>query len=202
VRNFREKLPSCITFQPFAWFLQSTYRSIEVDNQKKWNNEGCFQFFARVATGDFLRKILPKNNFLTKEPISTKNIPIDSTRQPETHKNFKHFFEFCSREQPGIFHGKIPRWITFQPFDRFSRNSKLINSIQQRICKKANIIGAVLLSLKPVVRTRRSYKRAELLKRKKIFSETRHVRPWSVDVHKNASKVIRDTLFSLSCKLY
>jgi hypothetical protein len=43
-------------------------------------------------------------------------------------------------------------------------------SIQyHRLRKTANIIGQKLLSLKPVVRTRRSYKRAGLIKRQKSF---------------------------------
>jgi hypothetical protein len=37
------------------------------------------------------REKYPQNNFSTNEPISTNNMPIDSARQPETHKNFENF---------------------------------------------------------------------------------------------------------------
>jgi hypothetical protein len=65
--------------------------------------------------------------------------------------------------------GKLPPWITFQPFDQCSWNSVLIKSIQHTLRKTANINGKKLLSLKPVIKTRRSYKRAGLKKRQNSF---------------------------------
>jgi hypothetical protein len=65
---------------------------------------------------------------------------------------------------------KVPPSITSQPFNRFSQNSVLIDSIQHKLRKTANTTGKKLLSLiKPVVRTRRSYKRTGLTKQQKSF---------------------------------
>jgi hypothetical protein len=57
------------------------------------------------------------------------------------------------------------------------------------------IIGKKLLSLKPVVRTRRSCKRAGLIKRQKSFQGLAMYGHEVFDVLTKASKVIRDTLF-------
>jgi hypothetical protein len=35
--------------------------------------------------------VISNLTFSTNEPIPTNNIPIDSARQAETHKNFKNF---------------------------------------------------------------------------------------------------------------
>jgi hypothetical protein len=73
---------------------------------KKWNNQKSSKFHARGATGDIFVKNTPKNNFSTNEPISTNNIPIDSARQAETHRNFKNFSKFVLGEQSGNFREK------------------------------------------------------------------------------------------------
>jgi hypothetical protein len=56
------------------------------------------------------------------------------------------------------------------------------------------IIGKKLLSLKPVLRTRRSYKRAGLTKRQKSFKGLVMYGHEVFDVLTKASKVTRDTL--------
>jgi hypothetical protein len=60
-------------------------------------------------------------------------------------------------------------------------------------------IGKKLLTLKPVVRTLRSYKKARLIKRQKSFQGLAMYGHEVFDVLTNASKVIRDTLFEWSC---
>jgi hypothetical protein len=57
------------------------------------------------------------------------------------------------------------------------------------------INGRKLLSLKPVVRTLRSYKRAGLIKRRKSFQGLAMYGHEVFDVLTKASKVFRDTLF-------
>jgi hypothetical protein len=57
------------------------------------------------------------------------------------------------------------------------------------------IIGKKFLSLKPVVRTRRSYKRAGLIKQQKSFQGLAIYGHEVFDVLTNASKHIPDTLF-------
>jgi hypothetical protein len=57
------------------------------------------------------------------------------------------------------------------------------------------IIGKKLLSFKPVVRTRRSYNRAGLIKQQKSFQGLAMYGHEVFDVLTKASKVIRDTLF-------
>jgi hypothetical protein len=59
--------------------------------------------------------------------------------------------------------------IIFQPFNRFSQISVLIDSIQHRLSKTANIIDKKLLSLKPVVRIRKNLNRAGLKELQKSF---------------------------------
>jgi hypothetical protein len=57
------------------------------------------------------------------------------------------------------------------------------------------INGKKLPSLKPVVRTRRSYKQAGLVKQQKSFQGLAMYGHEVFDVRTKASKVIRDTLF-------
>jgi hypothetical protein len=61
--------------------------------------------------------------------------------------------------------------------------------------KKTDNIGKQLLSLKPVVYTRRSYERVGLIKRQKSLQGLAMYGHEVFDVHTKASKVIRDTLF-------
>jgi hypothetical protein len=63
------------------------------------------------------------------------------------------------------------------------------------IRKTANIIGKKLLSLKPVVRIRKSYKRAGLIKRQKSFQGFAMYGHEVFHVLTKASKVIWYTLF-------
>jgi hypothetical protein len=60
---------------------------------------------------------------------------------------------------------------------------------------KLDIIGKKLLSLKPVMRTRRSYNRAGLIKQQKSFQGLAMYGHEVFDVLTKASNVIRDTLF-------
>jgi hypothetical protein len=73
-----------------------------------------------------------KNNFLTNEPISpNNNIPIDSARQAETHRNFKIFSKFLSREQSGNFREKntpLNNFSTVQPI--FTGNTPIDSAKQ------------------------------------------------------------------------
>jgi hypothetical protein len=89
----------------------------------------------------------------------------------------------------------MPPSISSQPFNRFSHNSVLIDSIQHLLRKTANIIGKKLLSLKPVVMTRRSYNRAGLIKQQKSFQGLAMYGHEVFDVLTKARKVIRDTRF-------
>ena len=89
----------------------------------------------------------------------------------------------------------MPPWVISQLFNRFSQKSVLIDSIQHLLRKTANINGKKLLSLKPVVRTRRSYNRAGLIKQQKSFQGLAMYGHEVFDVLTKASKVIRDTLF-------
>jgi hypothetical protein len=61
-------------------------------------------------------------------------------------------------------------------------------------------MGKKLLSLKPVVRTQRSYKRAGLKEQEKSFQGFAMHGHEVLDVLINVSKVIRGKLFSFSCK--
>jgi hypothetical protein len=83
----------------------------------------------------------------------------------------------------------------FSTFQSISQNSVLIDSIQHLLRKTANIDGKKLLSLKPVVRTQRSYKTNGLLKRQKSFQGLAIYGHEVFDVLTKASKVIRDSLF-------
>jgi hypothetical protein len=85
--------------------------------------------------------------------------------------------------------------MTSQPLNRFSQNGLLIDSIQHLLRKTANIIGKKLLSLNPVVRTRRSYKAAGLRKQQKSFQGLAMYSHEVFDGLTKASKVIQDTLF-------
>jgi hypothetical protein len=116
----------------------------------------------------FLEKY-PKNSVSTIEPISTNSIPIDSTGQAETYRNFKIFSKFVLGEQSGNFREKSTPWITSQPVNRFSQNSVLIDAIHIYFAKQQILLEKKLISLKPVVRTRRSYKKAGLIKQQKSF---------------------------------
>jgi hypothetical protein len=58
-----------------------------------------------------------------------------------------------------------------------------------------SIIGKKLLSLKPVVRTRKSYNRAGLIKQQNSFQGLTMYGREVFDVLTKASKVIWDTLF-------
>jgi hypothetical protein len=89
----------------------------------------------------------------------------------------------------------MPPWKTLQPFNRFSQNSLLIDSIQHILRKTANITGKKLLSVKSVVRTRKSYKKAGLIKQQKSFQGLAIYGHEVFDVLTKASKFIRDTLF-------
>jgi hypothetical protein len=60
--------------------------------------------------------------------------------------------------------------------------------------KIGEIVGKKLLSLNPVVRTRKSYKSAGLIKRQKSFQGLAMYGHEVFDVLTKASKVIRDTL--------
>jgi hypothetical protein len=55
-----------------------------------------------------------------------------------------------------------------------------------------------LLSLKPVVRTRTSYKRVAFRNGKNVFKDSLYVWPGSVDFLTNAYKVLRDTFYHVS----
>jgi hypothetical protein len=124
----------------------------------------------------------------------TSNIPIDSARQAETPDCKIFFSKFVLGEQSGNFREEGTPWITSQPFNRFSLNSVLIDSIQHRLRKTASINGNKLLSLKTVVRTRWSYNRAGLTKRQKSLQGLAMYGHEVFNVLTRASKLIQDTL--------
>jgi hypothetical protein len=122
-------------------------------------------------------KNTPTNNFLTNEPIFTRNIPIDSARQAETHRDFKNFSKVVLGEQSGNIRKKstpLNNFSTVQSIftnyrtDRFnstftSQNSKYYwqkTSPFKASCKDSNKLQDSW-----------TYKTA------KIFTRTRHVRP-------------------------
>jgi hypothetical protein len=63
------------------------------------------------------------------------------------------------------------------------------------VCLFLSINGKKLLSIKAVVRTRRSYNRAGLIKQPNPFQGLAMYGHEVFDVHTQASIVIRDTLF-------
>ena len=136
------------------------------------------------ASRNFSWKSTPNNNFSTIQPISTDSIPIDSARQPEERGIIKNVSNLILGEQPGNFHTKSApnnNFSTVQPTfadippivsDRQVSTEKLPphhHFLVNRVGKTANINGKKLLSLQPVVRTRRCYMRVRLIKRQKSF---------------------------------
>jgi hypothetical protein len=144
-------------------------------------------------------KITCKNYFSTIEPISTNNRHINSARQAETHRNFKKFSKYVLGEQSGNFHGKNAPLNNFSTVRPILTKWCTIDLIQLRLRKTANIMGKKLLSLKPVVRTRRSYERAELTKRHNSFQRLA-VYSHEVLTSLQTRGEVFGAHFSLSCK--
>jgi hypothetical protein len=73
-------------------FLQTIYRSIQINKRKHIKTSQIFQILLKGATGEF-RKNTPLNNFSTMRPIFTDSILIDSTPLAEhnkKHQNYQH----------------------------------------------------------------------------------------------------------------
>jgi hypothetical protein len=77
----------------------------------------------------------------------------------------------------------------------------LISSSALNCCMISMINTKTLISLKPFIRTQRSYKRVGLKNGNILFEDSLFVRPCSVDVLTNASKVLIGTHYTSSVTL-
>jgi hypothetical protein len=140
------------------------------------------KFHSRGASREFSWKF---TLWITFQPFDrfSQNVYLSIQLNKRNITKTSKFLQFHSRGEPGIFRqttsnmhfstahstaSTLRRLFQLDNFHRKVATSSLLLS-SYRLRKTAKINGKKLLSLKPVVSTRRSYKRVGLTKRQKFF---------------------------------
>jgi hypothetical protein len=196
-------------------FPKTICRSNSARQSEKQTTPKRFQNSFRGITGQFLWKITPWITFrpfdLFSQIVYTKQVNSTSNTQQNLKIHTVLFWgstrEFSNKNylEHALFYWRtLNHTNTNAVQSTFADLTPIVSTwklpphhfclVHIDFTKTSNIDGRKLLSLKTVVRTRRSCKRAIIIWR------TRHVRPRGADVLTNASKVIGYTLCTLSCK--